>query len=79
MSPVYLNRNPVKEGLTPSPDGVIVDFYTSRDYVFATVSLWLNGLRQEPEGNFLELGGSLIRLTVAPELEDSIQAQYDPV
>jgi len=76
---VVVNHNPVKEVLTPDPDGIRTDFYTSRPYVARSVSVWLNGLRLDPQADdaFLEVGGNTIRMKEAPWAGDSLQVQYD--
>jgi len=78
--PVVVNRNPVKEDLTPAPDGVRVEFYTTQDYRPGSVSVWRNGMRLDPflEDGFLENGGNAIELREAPWEGDTLQAQYDP-
>lgn len=75
-----VNRCPVTERLTPSPDGTTVDFQTSQPYAAGTVSVYINGLRKIASwcDGFEELGGSTIRLMEPPLLGDSVQARYDP-
>lgn len=75
-----LNREPIKETLIPAPDGVRVEFQTSRNYKPKSVSVWLNGMRLAPslETGFLESGGSTITMKEAPWAGDSLQVQYDP-
>lgn len=79
MTPVVTNRDPVKESLTPDPDGARVEFYTSVDYKPGSLSVWLNGLRLDPywETGFLEGGGNIVTMKEAPMAGDSLQAQYD--
>ena len=75
-----VNRNPIKELLTPDPDGFCTEFHTSRNYIPDTLSVWLNGLRLDRfrETGYLEGGSNKILMKEAPELGDSLQAQFDP-
>lgn len=77
---VVVNRDPVKEILTPDPDGIRVKFYTSRNYQSNSLSVWLNGMRLDPflETGYLESGSNEVTMKEAPWVGDSLQAQYDP-
>lgn len=72
-------KNPIKELLTPSPDGVTVTFYTSTTYRKGSVSVWRNGLKLIPgwDSGFIADGGITITMTEAPKTGDSVQAEYD--
>ena len=76
---VMVTSTPVKEMLTPSPDGVTLDFQTSQAYKSGTVSVWVNGLRkiQDWDDGFEELGGTTIRMKEAPLTGDSLHAMYE--
>ena len=68
------------ETLTPEADGVETDFHTSRPYRDYSVSVWMDGLRLRPDwDDGYELpGGTIIRMKVAPRLETTLEAEYDP-
>lgn len=55
--PVRAIRGPVKETLTPDPDGTRREFWTSQPFKPGTISVWLNGVRkmQSWENGFLEI------------------------
>lgn len=74
-----VNYLQVKETLTPDPDGVTTDFSCSQPYVPDSVSVWVNGRRKVDflDDGFLELGGTTIRLKIAPLTGDTVQAQFD--
>lgn len=75
-------KNPVKELLTPSPDGVVTEFYTSSAYKTNSVSVWLNGIKLIPffDDGFTTAGGtSTITMKEAPLTGDSLQAEYDAI
>ncbi len=74
-----LNR-PVKELLTPEPDGAVTDFTTAQRFHPGTVSIWVNGLRRLAawDDGFTEIDDQTIRLKEAPLTGDSVQAEYQP-
>lgn len=76
---VIVAKNPIKEELSPDPDGFKIDFQTSQAYKSGTVSIWRNGIRkiQDWDDGFEELGGTTIRMKEAPLTGDSLTAQYE--
>jgi hypothetical protein len=76
---VVVNRYPIKEELSPDPDGATVEFHTFWPYQPGSLSVWLNGMRLDPnlETGFTEGGGDLVIMKEPPEIGDSLQAQYD--
>ena len=77
--PLALTNNAVKESLSPEPNGVITEFYTSMPYKMGTVSVWQNGIRliQDWDDGYVELGGITIRMNEAPLLGDTLQVEYE--
>jgi len=77
---IVVCQNPVKETLTPSPNGVIQKFYTSQVYRAGTVSAWINGIKLIAgwEDGFTETGVKEVTLKETPLTGDSIQAEYEP-
>ena len=77
---IVKNILPIKEPLVPDPDGVRTAFYTTQSYVNKSISVWLNGLRLDPnvEEAFIEEGSNLILMKEPPEVGDSLYVQYDP-
>lgn len=59
-------------------DGVNRDFQTAREYVPGTLRVFLNGIlkRGDLDDGWLELGGTLFRMKVAPRIADQIGASY---
>ena len=78
---VTVTRYPLKETLTPSPDGIETEFYTSQLYMDNSVSVWINGVKKirDWDDGFEETGSSEITMNEAPLTGDSIQAEYDPL
>ena len=74
-------KNPFKETLIPSSDGVTQKFYTSQNYKSGSVALWLNGIKkiQPWEDGFTETGSKEITMNEAPLTGDSVQAEYQPL
>jgi hypothetical protein len=75
-----LHKDPHTERLTPDPDGATVEFSTSIPYLSGTVQVWHNGLQLDPrlDDGFLESGGTLITMKMAPKTLDILVARYDP-
>lgn len=75
-------RRPVKELLTPAPDGIETDFQTSVPFKSGTVSIWINGMRRlkhwDDGFDEVDAEAGIIRMKEAPEVDDSVQAEYDP-
>lgn len=74
-------RHPVREVLTPDPDGVVTAFATSQPYKPGTVSLWLNGVRKVAawdDGFDENEDGTTIDLKEPPLAGDSVVAEYEP-
>lgn len=71
-------RDPVKEILTPEPDGIAVDFNTSQAYKPGAISIWINGIKKikDWDDGFLELNSNTIRTKSVLLPGDSIQAEY---
>jgi len=78
---VMASKDPEKETLTPDPDGVTVDFFTTKDYKPGTVAVWMNGIKKikEWDDGYDEGGGKKITMKEAPWVGDSLQAEYEPV
>lgn len=74
-------KDPIKETLTPSPNGVLLVFYTSCAYKPGTVAVWLNGVKLIApwEDGFTETGSTEITMKEAPLTGDSLQAEYEPL
>lgn len=72
-------RRPVRELLTPAPDGVITDFQTSVPYQDGTVSVWVNGMRRIAswDDGYTLPGSGVISLKEAPQEGDSVVAEYE--
>jgi hypothetical protein len=72
-------QKPIKETLLPAPDGIAIDFFTSKTYKLNSVSLWINGIKliRDWDDGFEELGGNMIRMKEAPLEFDSVQAEYE--
>lgn len=80
MPTVNRERELIDEPLTPAPDGVRTDFFTSRPYRVQTVSVWLNGLRKirSFDDGWEEPGGTTVRMKEPPPTGSTLEARYDP-
>jgi len=74
----YSVIDPIKELLTPLPDGVITDFSTSQAYSPGSLSIWKNGHKVDPsvDNGFLEIGPTSVRMKAPPLLGDRIWGEY---
>ena len=77
---IAVNKDPQKETLTPTPNGVITDFSTSGAYKTGSISIWQNGLLKDKnlDDGFTELTNTTVRMKIPPLTGDTIQAQFDP-
>ena len=81
MMGVVASRDPFKETLTPAPDGIVQQFYTSQAYKPGSVAVWQNGIKVigDWDDGFTETGASEITMNEAPLTGDSVQAEYEPL
>ena len=77
---ITVGKDPLKENLTPSPDGLNDIFYTSQDYKPKSISVWLNGIKliKDWDDGFEETGDDEITMNEAPISGDFLQAEYEP-
>ncbi len=79
MSEITATANPVKEVLSPDPDGIVTDFTSTQSYKLKSTYVWINGLLlvKAWDTGYIELGGNTIRMKIAPLAGDSLQIQYE--
>lgn len=67
------------DDLTSQVNGTRTEFPTPVVFVFGTLEVHINGVRQEPTVHFEEVGTTGFRMFEAPAVADTLQIQYEVV